>query len=606
MSSDGSPLDTLLKKLRAGETVATKSLDEIRAARGLAPADPHLDALVSKLRSGKRETADEGLKELCATGDGALFDRLLEGASFEEGAARPSNLLPSTLPGVLFTILMEAPESSKLAGEMRASITRHLIHPDVKGGSVDGNRLFSRLPNLTSLDVRGARLTGTAKLPHLRRLTITDSEIEDLVGLVSSVTAITLSNVKLAGGAEMQSLDALEGATSLEWLTVQLPSLVDVRALASTLNLRCLKLEGCSKLADINALEGHPSLRAVGLFGTAVDMKGVVKPLRELCSWAKNPNYDKMLKKPPQAPRGAPPKPAPSAAAKNALAELKALLATSDREAMSAWLAKIAALGDAAIYDSLLERVSFDPDSKKNNLASRSYRGPLGVYAILGLLAGAPATSRVASNLRTAVKDLKISGPETDGPPACPLDLLHLQALPNLETVELRSVGPFVDRGAEKLSLPLVRAIDFFDIPGLENLEVFGDLPKLDSLDVSGCDDFASVGALAGNTTISRLTLWNLPTLKQLKGLSGMPALYSLTIAHCPGLTSLDGLEELPELAGLYLKGCPNITNIEAILGLSALERIDIKGLPAATSLEPILNHPQLESAQVNGERLRG
>lgn len=604
MSSD-SPIDALLIKLHAGAPIVSKSLDEIRAARGLPPSDPVLDPIAAKLRSGKLSVVEEGLKELRETGDGALHDRLLEGATFEHGSR--SNLLPVALSHVLITLLLEAPASSKLAPALRETITSYVLKPDTKGGSIDRDYYFSRLPSLISLEVKNARLIGSAPHPRLKRLTIIDSEIDDLAGLAASpsLSSISLSGVKLAGGAELTNLDAIEGATALEQLTVQSQSLVDVRALAATLNLQCLKLEGCSKLSDISALEGHPSLRAAGLFGTAVDMKTVAKPLRELCSWAKNPNYEKMLKKPPQLPRGTPPpkKRAPSAAAKTALAELKALLATSDQKAMAAWLETIAASGDETMYDTLLEPVSFDPDKKK--LASRTYRGPLGTYAMLGLLAGAPASSRVATNLRTAIKDLKISGPETDDAAAsCPIDLFHLEALPNLETIELRSAGPFVDHGARKLSLPLVRSIDLFDIVGLEDLDFLGPFPKLESLNLSGCDDLTRLDALSGNATISRLTLWNLPALTTLKDVRSMPGLHILTIAYCSALTALNGLEDLPDLKWLELKICENISDIEAIRGLSALERLELEKLPAVQSLEPLRGHPRLEFVEINGMEL--
>jgi hypothetical protein len=140
-----------------------KSLDELRAARGLVDADPRFDSLWGKLRSARFEVVNEGISELLATGDGALFDRFLKGVSFEGEGGR-SDLLQKVLGHVVATLVIEAPESSKIAAEAREAITRLEVHLHLPGVRTK----LRSIDSLAGLPLRTLRLkqTGVKDVPE--------------------------------------------------------------------------------------------------------------------------------------------------------------------------------------------------------------------------------------------------------------------------------------------------------------------------------------------------------------------------------------------------------------------------------------------------------
>ena len=188
---------------------------------------------------------------------------------------------------------------------------------------------------------------------------------------------------------------------------------------------------------------------------------------------------------------------------------------------------------------------------------------------------------------------------------------LSLTGLPDLHTV-LTDASLF-----EKVS--------FVDLPRLESIDLSGDfdlaelelrkLPVLKTIDLSGCNrlrtvDFSDAEALetirmvmgwygdepvelesvnvARLEDLGALEIINCKSLSTIQGLQYLQSLTALDLRGCEGLTQLDGLKELSLLLVLDLTGCSHLEQIDDASELRDLVGISIAGCSRIRSLKAL------------------
>ncbi|GAB3207762.1 hypothetical protein GCM10027294_15560 [Marinactinospora endophytica] len=150
------------------------------------------------------------------------------------------------------------------------------------------------------------------------------------------------------------------------------------------------------------------------------------------------------------------------------------------------------------------------------------------------------------------------------------------QALPALETLDLRSCRSFTDLDG-LAELPSLTDLRLSDLDGLRDLAPFAAFPHLRSLHVQSRKGLRTLDGLSGLPQLAELEIDAGPELRTLEGLGGLPRLTKLAI-RAPELRTLEGLGELPALRKLTLTSCPALADLTGLGRLPALRSLLING----------------------------
>lgn len=329
--------------------------------------------------------------------------------------------------------------------------------------------------------------------------------------------------------------------------------------------------------------------------------------------------------------------------------KLKKLLLARDAALVDQGVELVRSLGDATLFDALLDGVGWaanpSPDaSDERSFGALTLRGtyfedtapamPYRVRAVLALAAAAPPSCEAASALKRETTSLSLDG---DAAPQRPLalDLAPLAAFTKLERLELRGALPFTN-GAALEGHPALRALswkghdlatlpDLTTLPALTALSldaVRGDvvsvvtrLTSLQSLhldrvslgDALRFDGFSALRALSlANAPVREVSVRGCAALESLAldwleaarvDVTGCSALSTLSLHACKQLRELAGFEALAALTLLVADYCGTGWMPTApALALSRLSRVCLRSLdlvdakrianlPAVTSL---------------------
>ncbi len=385
----------------------------------------------------------------------------------------------------------------------------------------------------------------------------------DFTGLTKQYPGLRrLSLVK----AQLQSLEDIDRVLpDLEHLDLTLCAhLQDVSQAYGLKKLRLLNLTDCRTLTDISALNQHPALGVVLLWQTTLERKQVPLPLRSACTW--QPPWKFSWGKLSSLAERGPPLAAPKRNAKGRgqLANLKKLMTSKDRDAIDQALELVRVLDDVSLFDQLTKTIHLEKvfskvlRSEEERLTSTVFKGHLGAFAMLRLIAAAPPSSRL-SQLSAELKHLDVVGKVAADAANRPFDLRDVNALSALE------------------SLTVMR----HNFVSMEPVH----LTSLSYLTIREClVPHRSVGALLSAERLQRLEIWDTMALDSLEGVEALP-LKSLCLIRC-AIRDLSVLHKHPTLESVDAQCVTG--GGEAILTLPKLKhlRVDRALLPSKALAE--------------------
>jgi hypothetical protein len=212
---------------------------------------------------------------LRADGSPQLYDDLLEGVDplgLYTGATAELGKIFKDIKApyrgwarwVITRILLDAPDKAALAAEIRNSIQAMEMTVDLRHGQEPKDS--PPPPPLT-------------RFKSLKRLTLQGIACIDLYTLSEAppIESLALKNME-----QLQSLEGLEGLTSLQMLTLEnCPALTSLKGLEGSQKLKQIKLQGCDKLSDFSAMEHLTSLETFSSYQKSISFDNFT-PLKNI------------------------------------------------------------------------------------------------------------------------------------------------------------------------------------------------------------------------------------------------------------------------------------------------------------------------------------
>jgi hypothetical protein len=254
------PLPTFLKPRRASKLSHQEG--------GLSPA-----ILKTGLTSTDFSAVLLALGMLRAEGSPQLYDDLLEGVDplgLYTGATAELGKIFKDIKApyrgwarwVITRILLDAPDKAALAADIRNSIQAMEMTLDLRHGQEPKDSP----PPLT-------------RFTSLKRLTLQGIACFDLYTLSEAppIESLILKNME-----QLQSLEGLEGLTSLQMLTLEnCPALTSLKGLEGSQKLKQIKLQGCDKVSDFSAMEHLTSLETFNSYEKSISFYNFA-PLKDI------------------------------------------------------------------------------------------------------------------------------------------------------------------------------------------------------------------------------------------------------------------------------------------------------------------------------------
>lgn len=229
-----------------------------------------------------------------------------------------------------------------------------------------------------------------------------------------------------------------------------------------------------------------------------------------------------------------------------------------------------------------------------------------GIYGPRATLTSEPSAEQIAAMRTSSVVDLVLN----QVPIGAELDVRFLEAMPWLESLELRSVSVeddspvFTLRNLRRLELETyarntadlanLRALEHLTFIWRPNAPGLAELNRLRELVLIGygVNDTREIAGLTDLVTLQILG----SAVSDLSGIWGCGKLRKIRLALLRRLTTLSGLERLPELEALTIESCKNIASVEPLGGCARLQELYLDNDGPIASLEPLRSLSRLEA----------
>lgn len=291
--------------------------------------------------------------------------------------------------------------------------------------------------------------------------------------------------------------------------------------------------------------------------------------------------------------------------------KLASLILSRDVERI-AWGAELAcAIGETALFDSMLRGVTWAPPARPHGYGTLRVRGFCArsnsrrrwdLVRALALLAGAPAECVTASRALASATSLDV---DRSLPPlpedGC--DLAPLSAFTRLARLRVKSSTEPMNLGA-LARLPSLEEL-VIEAP-LSELASLSGAPSLKSLTVDS-SALLAIDGLRDLPSLRELELCGCPRLRAFDFVRALPTLTTLSLLHSGGAkVDLSPLTALPSLVDLSLTLIgESLDGVASIAALSSLQTLGIVGLSGVRSLAPLRALPRLCSLHWSGGDLR-
>lgn len=269
----------------------------------------------------------------------------------------------------------------------------------------------------------------------------------------------------------------------------------------------------------------------------------------------------------------------------------------------------VIAARDPALWAHLIEGCHFDPNALvsygppcgeivpgKAFMALRSRDQRWLDHALRVLLARAPDAYTDAVALRDSVTSLSVRTPEAT--PGLPIDLSPLESFTKLERLLVRCVKNLV-HPESCAKIPSLTHLQLVDTP-LVDLSPIAGAPRLERLELDWLDGLPDLRALSA---MREVRLGVLGTLSSLDGLASAP-LTSLVIEHIEhpdAITDLAALGGLTSLRRLTLGGLSSLRDASALATLTNLEELGLSGASSLTDIAPLASLARLRALDLRG-----
>jgi len=122
---------------------------------------------------------------------------------------------------------------------------------------------------------------------------------------------------------------------------------------------------------------------------------------------------------------------------------------------------------------------------------------------------------------------------------------------------------------------------------------------QVSQVELSG--GFRDLSALAGCSSIRRLSLPGSHALTNLDALGTLTGLEDLSVAYCSGLTDLEGLRRLKNLTSLLLTDLDHVIDLKVLEGMTKLRMLSLHGCTGLTSVEALQGLSSLKEVNLSG-----
>lgn len=280
--------------------------------------------------------------------------------------------------------------------------------------------------------------------------------------------------------------------------------------------------------------------------------------------------------------------------------------------------------GRDAVIDLLIQGVSVDPVTGELDRGPKfKGSGPAMEYldlALTGLLSRAGENS-AAAQIRASIKklnfalkalpqlqgfggleDLEIILNRVDDEKQTETinDLHVFGSLPKLERLKIASEPGYDHKSLRIKSLDGLEAPNLLELEasdiGLENILALNSCPRLRLIDVSKCPDLNDISMLKACSELETLRL-NQTGVESLEALGDASKLTELNLVNCRSLKSLKGIHassiETLELHAL------NLANLDGLENLPALKKLHLAGMHKLTDLAALSKLSRLEELEL-------
>ena len=180
---------------------------------------------------------------------------------------------------------------------------------------------------------------------------------------------------------------------------------------------------------------------------------------------------------------------------------------------------------------------------------------------------------------------------------------ISLDALKNCRKIERATFSrlPLTDLACLSGSRALCN-LSLRDLPQLTSLKGVEKRPLLSSVSIWGCGSLRDLSALS-SCLLGELTIDGCP-LSDLSFLSGATTLQRLQLYHMSSLRSFHGLEDHRTLRRVEVEDLPNLTDVSALSGCTNLEALIMHECFALADIRPAVQLPRLRDLQIYGSAL--